>query len=158
MEQRRSSPTHARMAHPDLDDLLNTLVRVAQQALAARGEFSPFGASMTPDGQVVATAAVREGDELPLSHTQIDSMVRAFRQEAAAGRIRAAGVCFDVRVTPPGQTEKTDAICIGLEHESAPALDVFVPYKKGVLGGLEYGEVFAARRTAQFFVPNEGTA
>ena len=53
---------------------------------------------------------------------------------------------------PPGETEKTDAICLGLEHQNGEAVDVCVPYKKEGLGKIAYGKLFAAKRTKGFFV------
>jgi len=42
------------MAHPDLDQLLNAVLPFAQQMLSKHGEFFPFGASMTIDGEIIA--------------------------------------------------------------------------------------------------------
>jgi hypothetical protein len=145
------------MGHPDLEELLNALVPFAQQMLSKHGEFYPFGASMNPDGEVAANAA-DTGDEHPDSQELIVMMMEAFRREAAAGGIRAAGICVDVRTIPPGETEKTDAIKVGLEHQSGEAVDVFIPYEKGFLGKLKYGGLFAAARTPEFFVSSGGQA
>jgi hypothetical protein len=139
------------MAHPDLDKLMNALLPFAQQMLAKRGGFYPFGSTMTTDGQIISQAAY-DGDEQPPSERIIDLMTQAFRQEAAAGQLRAAGICYDVRTIPPGQTEKTDAICLGLEHQTGQCVSVFLPYKKGLFGKMQFGQLFATRRDAQFFV------
>ncbi|MFI5456577.1 MAG: hypothetical protein ACHRXM_14105 [Isosphaerales bacterium] len=79
-------------------------------------------------------------------------MTQAFRQQAAAGEIRAVGICHDVRTIPPGQTEKTDAICLGLEHQTGQCISVFLPYKKGWFSKVQYCALFATKRDAQFFV------
>jgi len=44
-------------------------------------------------------------------------MTNEFRSQASEGKIRAAGICFDVRIVPPGQIDKTDAIQLALERE-----------------------------------------
>ena len=98
------------MAHPDLDALLNPLLGFAQQMLAKQGTFFPFGASMKTDGQI-SMAAGHTGDDRPDPVAVIDLLVKGFQEQARARGIRAAGVCIDMRVVPPGAAEKTDAIC-----------------------------------------------
>jgi len=138
------------MAHPDLDELLNALLPFAQQMLSEHGEFYPFGSTMTADGQIEAHAA-HDGDEHPPSQQLIDLLTQAFRQRAAAGQIRAAAICYDIRTIPPGQSSKTDAICVSAEHQSGEAIDVCLPYRKGWFGKVSYGEIFAAARKRAFF-------
>jgi len=138
------------MAHPDLDELLNALLPFAQQMLAEHGEFYPFGSTMTVAGKIVAQAA-HIGEEHPKSQPLIELLTQAYRQQALNGEIRAAGICYDVRTIPPGQTEKTDAVCLALEHQTGQSVSVFVPYKKGLFGKVKYGELFAAAREPEFF-------
>jgi hypothetical protein len=139
------------MAHPDLDNLLNAMLPFGQQMLEKHGEFFPYGATMAASGEITAEA-VSDGTEQPPSQTLIDMMTQAFRQKAAAGQIRAAGIFYDVRTIPPGQSEKTDAICASLEHLSGQFVDVYLPYKKGWFGKIKYGQIFAGKREARFFV------
>ena len=77
---------------------------------------------------------------------------------ASEGSLRAAGICFDVRITPPGQAEKSDAIQCALEHEGGEAANVYVPYAKQSDGQFVYGQVFASRRAPTFFVQPTSTA
>ncbi len=139
------------MPKDDLDELLNMLMPFAQQQLSKYGEFYPFGATMSTEGEIAPVMAAGD-DEHPESQELIDTMTKAFRKEAAAGKIRAVGICFDVRIVPPGENEKTDAICIRLEHQSSEAIEVYLPYKKGRLRGYKYGELFAGESTPEFFV------
>jgi len=141
------------MAHPDFDTLLNALAPFAKQMLSNHGEFYPFGATMTPDGEVMPNAGY-EGNEQPETQAVIDLLTQAFRQQAAAGQIRAAGLCVDIRTIAPGETEKTDALCFKLENQTGEALTVCIPYKKGMFGGYKYAEMFVAQRTPEFFVSN----
>ncbi len=110
--------------------------------LKRHGEFIPFGATMTSDGQVQDVGGYTE-DQHPESQDVIDLLTGSFRGAASAGKIRAAGICIDVRTIAPGQTEKTDAICARLEHQDGEAVEVFLPYRKGMLGRLKYGTIFA---------------
>lgn len=139
------------MARPDLEELMNTLVPFAQQMLAKSGEFFPFGASMRRDGQIVQNAA-HTGSEHPPSQELIDLLTAAFQQDAAAGNLLAVGICLDVRVVAPGTTEKSDAICVRLEHADGEAIEIYVPYKKGWFGKIKYGELFASRGKPVFFL------
>jgi len=138
------------MAHLDLEKLLNALLPFAQQMLATHGQFFPFGATVNREG-AVAMANVFDGDEHPLAQTVVDHMTEAFKSDAAAGEIRAAAICYDGRVIPPDETDKCDAVCVGLEHESGEAADVFLPYRKK-LRGYKYGDLFGTRRSPQFFL------
>ena len=140
------------MAHPDLDNVLNAILPFAQEMLAKNGEFYPFGSTMTTAGEIVAQGAALEGDDHPASQPLIDLMTQAFRSQAVTGQIRAAGICYDVRTIPPGQTEKTDAICVGLEHTTGQSVSVFLPYKKGWFGKIQYGQLFASSRDPQIFI------
>jgi hypothetical protein len=137
--------------HPDLDALSNDLLPFAQRMLAEQGEFYPFGGSITSDGRYISVGAKGSSDH-PKSRELIDVMTTEFRSQASEGKIRAAGICFDVRVVPPGQIDKTDAIQLALEHEGGDAVDVFVPYAQLADGEFTYGELFACERTPTLFV------
>jgi len=145
------------VAHPDLDTLLNPLLSFAQQMLAKQETFLPFGASMRSDGEIAMAAGyIGEGRSEPVEI--IDLLVQGFWAEASADAIRAAGICIDMRVVPPGGTEKTDAICAQLEHAEGDCIDVYLPYKKGWLGRLKFGQIFAVSRDSRVFAtrPSEG--
>jgi len=138
------------MAHPDLDELLNAVLPFAQQMLSDHGEFFPFGSAMTVDGKIEELAAFT-GDERPSSEELIALLTRGLRQKATAGEIRAAAICYDVRTIPPGHSEKTDAVCVSLEHQDGETADVYLPYKKGWFGKISYGQIFGSPRKREFF-------
>ena len=139
------------MAHPDLNELLNTLLSMAQMLLKKQGEFYPIGAIMLSDGEVRHVGAKVEGDDHPPSQSLIDLLTASFQKEAAKGKLRAAGICYDVLTVPPGKDRKQDAICCGLEHCLGEAVDVFTPYVRTADGDFQYDEIFAAKRAPQFF-------
>lgn len=138
------------MANPDFEQLLDVLLPFAQQMLAKHGEFYPFGATIDTSGKL-ALAASYTGSEKPESQECIDMLSGGFRREAEQGAIRACGICYDVRTIPPGQTEKVDAVCISFEHNSGEAVKVLLPYRKGVKGGIKYGELFACKGQKSVF-------
>jgi hypothetical protein len=142
------------MANPDLNQLLSSLLPFAERMLAKRGEFFPFAMAMKPNGEI-ETISVYEGDEHPAPETLIELTTQAFKQQAREGQIRAAGICYDVRTVPPGRSEKCDAVCTSLEHHTGESVDVYLPYEKDSRGNIQYGEMFATRRTPQFFVPEK---
>ncbi len=139
------------MAHQDLDTLINRLLPFAQQMLAKRGSFFPFGACLRSDGKIAMAAAfLGEEDSEPVD--MIEFIVRGFREEAGKGMIRAAGLCIDIRVVPPSETEKTDAICLHLEHVEGDCINYYYPYKKRWLGRLKFGQMFSLGGKALVFI------
>lgn len=139
------------MSHPDLNELLNTLLPMAQMLLEKQGEFYPIGAIRLSDGEVRHVGAKIEGDDHPPSQSLIDLLTESFQKEAAAGKLRAAGICYDVLTIPPGKDGKQDAICCGLEHCLGETVDVFTPYIRTPEGTFEYQQLFAAKRIPRFF-------
>ena len=139
------------MAHPELNALFKTLLPFVQTMLREHGEFYPFGAVMTSSGEIQQVGAKMEDDDHPPSQPCIDLLTEAFKKQAKKGELRAAGICYDVLTVPPGEVEKRDAVCCCLEHYSGETVDVFVPYTRTADGGIEYGEIFAAKRIGQFF-------
>ena len=125
----------------ELDLLLDPMIEFAEKMLRKHGEFYPFGVTMEHDGQV-AFAAGDTGTEHPDPHAVIGLLVRGMRARATNGEIRASGICYDVRVTPPDGT-KTDAIAMSVEHKAGDGALVFRPYSKGRFGGWKFGDLFA---------------
>jgi hypothetical protein len=131
------------MAHPDLDELLNVALEFAQKMLKEHGEFYPFGASMGADGKI-AMDAVSTGEEKPPPQELLGLLAESYAKRANTGELRAAAICVDVRVPPPGSKAKTDAIQVGLGHANGEAVTVFLPYQKGWFGRVRYGNLFAS--------------
>jgi hypothetical protein len=138
------------MAHPDLNLLLDKSLGFAHKMLKEHGEFFPFAYSLDLGGKV-AMYGVDTGTEHPPSQQVIDILSSHYKKKAEARELRAVAICMDVRVVPPGERDKIDAICVGLEHETGEVVDVFEPYRKKWFGRLQYSELFAVEREAQFF-------
>jgi len=139
------------MAHPDLDQLLNALLPFAQQMLREHGEFHPFGGSMQTDGTISMAGAKVDGTDHPKAVDLIQLLEAGFQKNAEQGKIKASGVCFDVRVIPPGKQDKTDAIQANLEHIEGQAVSIFLPYKKGLFKKVTYGKLFATPAQHKIF-------
>ena len=71
----------------------------------------------------------------------MELLTETFQKEAAKGKLRAAGMCYDVLTVPPGKNQKQDAICCALEHCLGEAVDVFEPYVRKEDGNFQYGEI-----------------
>jgi hypothetical protein len=130
------------MPHPDLEELLNALIPFAQEMLAKHGEFYPFGASVSAKGEIACVAG-EMGEEQPDTKEVIDLLVKGLGDEASRGEIRAAAICYDVRIVPPEQTEQVDAIAVRTEHQNGEAIEAYLPYRKAGRGKYEYDELFA---------------
>lgn len=114
------------------------------------GSFTLSGLSRH-QAEIQWVGAKIEDDDHPPSESLIDLLTETFKNQAARGGLRATGICYDVLTVPPGEDQKRDAICCGLEHYSGETMDVFVPYVKTVDSDVQYSQVFVAKRTAQFF-------
>ncbi len=124
---------------------------MAEMLLGKQGEFYSISTIMLSDGEIRHVGAKIEGDDHPPSQSLIDLLTEAFQKEAAKGSLRAAGICYDGLTVPPGKHQRQDAICCGLEHCLGEAVDVFKPYSKTEDGHFQFDDIFAAKRTPQFF-------
>jgi hypothetical protein len=139
------------MAHSDLNELLDAILKMAETLLAQQGAFLPIGAIMLSDGEIRHVGAQIEGEEYPGAQPLMELLTETFQKEATAGKLRAAAMAYDVLTIPPGKGQKQDAICCSLEHCLGEAVDVFEPYVKGEDGTFHFDEVFATKRTPNFF-------
>lgn len=138
------------MGREEGDRLLNALLPFAQQMLAKHGSFHPFGAYLNQNGEPILLAAY-EGNEHPDANVLIEMLVEQFRKDAPEKGYFAVGICFDVLVAPPNETEKTDAIQVAIEYADGEAVAVYVPYKKGWFGKVRYGVIFASAAESKIF-------
>jgi len=126
----------------ELDGMLEPLLQFAQDMLRRRGEFYPFAATIGVDGQLNLNAA-DTGSQHPPSQEVLELLADGMRAQASTGQIRAAAFCYDVRFTG-ADGKQTDAIAVALEHKAGDAALVMLPYSKGRLSGLRFGELIAA--------------
>ena len=142
-----TSVTILRMAHPDFQELVDAAMPFAQQMLEKYVEFFPFAFAMNVSGAVVAVAAY-DGNERPSALETIDLLYESLRR---SDDLRALAVCMDIRTIAPGETVRTDAICVQLEHRDADPIHVILPYAKRWLRKPRYGEIFATAGAARVF-------
>jgi hypothetical protein len=124
------------LAQADLDGLLNALLPLAQQELEKLGEFFPFGATVTADGETRLLGA----DALQAERPDSASIVSILLAEAqnTRGELRAVGICSDVRGS------ESDAIRVDLEHSEGASMSVLLPYSRKRFGrSFEYSALQA---------------
>ena len=105
----------------DLDRLLNTALQFADEMLRRHGEFYPYGAAITREGEEQVFAADTTETEDPNPSEVLSSLVSGMSAES--NELRAAALVSDVT------SEKTDAIMVHLEHADSMAITVLLPYR-----------------------------
>jgi hypothetical protein len=127
----------SRAAQDDLDGLVDAVLPFGQQMLAEHGEFLPYGAMVSADGQVRMLAASHGEDQRPASTQLLHTLYSA--AQSTSTTTRAAAFVSDVRL---GGSTPSDAICVELEHRDGIALTVLLPYRHK-RRKVEYGDMSA---------------
>jgi hypothetical protein len=134
----------------DFSALLDPCIGLAKRLLKSAGAFLPFAYAVGSNGKVAQfgfdAGPGKNGQE------RVDYAVNALRSLAKSKAVRATALCFDVRITPPGQRDKSDAIEVAMEDADGTALNLFVPYRKDWLGSFQYGALFATQGALRVFV------
>ena len=139
------------MGRDELDGLLNLCLDFANKMLTEHGEFYPFGAKVSSDGESGLVQG-STGEERPAEQALIALMLEGFRDEARRGTIRACALCVNVALTRP-DGERVDAVRVTLE-DANEALNLSLPYKIGFRGRVKYGELERNPAQPQVFRPN----
>ena len=132
------------MADPreEIEALLNYLLPFAEERLSTDGEFYPYAALLSADGELRSVSAAT-GDEPEVADLLV-ALHEDLRAQAAAGSIRACGIAADVTLTDPDSGETKDAVQLELDHADAEPVDVYVPYETGA-DGVKFGDPVSAR-------------
>jgi hypothetical protein len=127
------------------NELTEGLVALAHELLARIGSFSPFAGGVRRDGEIVSFATDHEWEAT--AEEQMEALVG----QLDIGPYEIGAVLLDVRVTPPGHQEKTDAILMIAETRSGFVLYSYLPYQ--IKNGCpEYGEAFHTDGDATIFL------
>lgn len=125
----------------ECEQLLRILMGNAEKWLKQFGEFHPFGAVLTEGGEVQPADTVDTSKRFdPVQ--MVDAMHKRFREGAIRGELRATAMAIDVRVVPPGKAQKSDAVCVRLDHRDGYSAEICFPYQLGK-NGPQIGEPFA---------------
>jgi hypothetical protein len=123
-------------AQDDLDRMLNVALPFAQEMISKRGEFVPYGAALSADGQARMVGSDPDEGQPADSSVLLDLLVNGLRQQR--NDLRAVAIVADVRVQGDG-----DAIRAQLEHRDGHSMTVLLPYSVGEQGQVEYGALSA---------------
>jgi hypothetical protein len=136
-------------AKAECEVLLNEAMPFAQKMLREHGEFYPYGYEMKPEGTTELVAG-HTGTDHPKSQLIIDFLFEGFKRDAAARKVKATALVYDMLVVPPGASLKSNAIAVALDHRDNYSVIVIFPY---VLdhGNLEVGAPFAQKGESRVF-------
>ena len=126
----------------EIDLLLREQLGMARKLLEENGRFYPTASWIDADGEF-AFVGGQTGAMFVRPSEVLELLSGALRGKAADGAIRACAIAIDVKAVPPGETKKTSAILVSIEHVEAEPIDVVLPYAKRRFGKtIEYGEQF----------------
>ncbi|MCX6955248.1 MAG: hypothetical protein NTV51_24100 [Verrucomicrobia bacterium] len=146
-----AAPVDRSAQKQQLEELLAAARPLAHTMLEQHAEFFPYGATMGLDGKITSVAG-DTGDEHPRSREIITLLKRGYREQGASGKLLACALVYDVRVVPPGRTEKTDAIAVDLDHRDGMSVTMYYPYKIGSDKEVVSGEFFATQGRDDIFL------
>jgi len=132
----------------EMDELLNACLPFARQMLEQHGEFHPFGATITSEGQLGLEGA-DPGEEFPAGQDLVQFLVSALKTRAAQNAIKATAICANVTMKRPAGDR--DAVPVAIEHRDAQPIVVFMPYRKKRLRGYDFDELSAAEGVSTIF-------
>lgn len=146
------APKDTKMQKAELEKLLDAALPFAQQMLTNHGEFFPYGATMDAKGKI-SNVGGYTGEEHPKSTEVIDLLKAAYRRDGETGKIMACALVYDIRTIPPGQTEKTDAVAVDLDHRDGMSVIMIYPYKIAADKKVQFGTAFAMKGKGDIFKP-----
>lgn len=115
-------------AKPDqLHELLSYCMDFAHAMLKDSGEFFPFGATLSPDGEVAAVGGW-DGNERPKSQEIYQLLAGAFISAVGEGRVIGVALAADVNVPDRYNSPVKDALRVQLEAPGF-ARFIYVPYE-----------------------------
>jgi hypothetical protein len=138
------------MTAADLQLLADRILPFARDAIAEEGFLVPVAACVSPRGEVVPLRRSQPVDGEVDVPELVDELLRALRTLAQRGDARAVAWCIDMRVVPPGTTEKTDAIVLFFES-AAGASVVVTPYRDAPGPGTAFAKPYGYRAQPQVF-------
>lgn len=140
------------MSREDLELVLTAVVPAARLTLSSGEEFLPFGGGLLQgdDRVIEVTARTRDARKSPAA--ALEHVYTELHAAIARGEYRAVGVCTDVHLEHD-EAGRTDAIRTHLEHADGDSIDVFLPYRRGEDGRLEFGEMIGGETDLAFFHP-----
>lgn len=110
-----------------LEELLTYCLDFAKQMLDKNGEFYPFGASISADGEFSA-AGFYNGEEHPSAQEVFLGLHSGFKYRFEKGEIIAAAIALNANIPPEFQAPFPDGIRVEIECRGY-ARYFYVPYR-----------------------------
>jgi|SRR5205809_4629800 len=133
--------------------LMNAVFPLAEKMLRDHGEFYPYGGYLRPDGKIVDVGANDPDTHYPKSKDLIYVLRTSFQEMARTNRCKAVAIVFDIVVSLPESSGKSNAIQVCLDHVDGYSAEVFFPYQI-IHGEIAYGETFAQKGKHEIFGEN----
>lgn len=137
-------------AKEESERLVNHLLPLAKEMLTRYGEFYPYAAYMTPEGEIVDMGADDPDTEYPKSKDLIYVLRSSLEEVASAGQCRAGAIVLNVTVHLSESQRKSDAVQIFVDHVDGYSAEVFFPYEI-VDNRVVYGQTFAQEGRHELF-------
>jgi hypothetical protein len=128
-----------------LERLNQLMAQLAHRFLVEMGQFAPFAGAIKSDGSVVSIALDAEWEASP------EEQIEALASQLDVGLFAGGAVAADVRVTPPGSEEPTDAVQVIIETRSGLAKHALLPYRIDD-AGIHYGKAIWGKASRRIFV------
>jgi hypothetical protein len=131
----------------DVELIAEPLIDFAQDQIRKRAAFLPFGATLDEKGEISLEAAAT-GAESASSTEVLPLLHEGLRAIAAKRDLREVAVCEWAKITVAGQLQ-TDAIKVLVEHRRGLAVALYIPCKRQLPRGWEFGEMIAKIAAAE---------
>lgn len=134
---------------PQIEALAEPLFGASEGFVRRRGGFLPHGAVLEAGDDVRLIMAAPDDLDAPVSSGVIlPRLHEALRAEARNHDVAAIAVCEDVTITPAGQ-KATKAVKVLVEHRRGLTVALYLPWKRKMLGGHEFGQMMVLAATPE---------
>lgn len=134
----------------DVDELLNELVPLVHEQLAAEGGVYPFGAAITAEGDKEIIRVVDDEEDPAELENPVEELIGALEERIAQGGVRLVAIVTDVTVDFEEGRGDEDAIHFAFEHKDGDAIEVFMPYTR-TGDEISVGDLVAQHGIRRFF-------
>jgi hypothetical protein len=140
------------MPKRDFDMLASRILLFAKKALSDGGLVIPMGAAISPGGEFRPIQRIYPPHERVAAPELLNEILSVFRNLARDKEARALAWCVDMRVVPPGATDKTDAVVLFCEASTGEANVLITPYRGAPGPGTTFAAAYLQSSRPQIFV------
>ncbi len=111
-----------------IEKLKEVLIEQGKKFLEEFGEFFPFATAISFEGKIVPVG-IYFGEDNPLSEEVLLQLETALKAGKDEKRYKMVGICTNVFVTPPGESDKIDAFELRIDGQEIERINIYVPYE-----------------------------